>query len=83
MCLAIPAEVIELQPNDMGKVSIDDVAKSVSPTLLENIAVGNYVLIHVGFALIRISPEEAKDTLDALKEMGELAGELNLAEMAG
>ncbi|MEI2387764.1 HypC/HybG/HupF family hydrogenase formation chaperone [Breoghania sp. JC706] len=83
MCLAIPAEVIELLPDGMGKVSIDGIEKAVSLALLSEIAVGDYVLIHVGFALSRISPEEAKDTLDALREMGELAGELNLAGLAG
>ena len=83
MCLAIPAEVVELLPNSMGKVNIDGVEKAVSLALLDGIAIGDYVLIHVGFALSRISPEEAKDTLDALKEMGELAGELDLAGMAG
>ncbi|PTW60488.1 hydrogenase maturation protein HypC [Breoghania corrubedonensis] len=83
MCLAIPAEVVELLPDGMGKVNIDGVEKAVSLALLSNIVVGDYVLIHVGFALSRISPEEAKETLDALREMGELAGELKLAELAG
>lgn len=83
MCLAIPAEVVELQPDAMGKVSIDGVEKVVSLALLNDIVVGDFVLVHVGFALSRISPEEAHDTLDALKEMGELAGELQLAELAG
>ncbi|SKA13527.1 HypC/HybG/HupF family hydrogenase formation chaperone [Consotaella salsifontis] len=72
MCLAIPAEVVELLPASMARVNIEGVEKVVSLALVENVAVGDYVLLHVGFALSRIDPEEALQTLAILKEMGEL-----------
>ncbi|MEF2074566.1 HypC/HybG/HupF family hydrogenase formation chaperone [Consotaella aegiceratis] len=72
MCLAIPAEVVELLPESMGRVSIDGIEKDVSLALVEGVQVGDYVLLHVGFALSRIDPEEARQTLEILREMGEL-----------
>ncbi|KPG00839.1 HypC/HybG/HupF family hydrogenase formation chaperone [Rhodopseudomonas palustris] len=73
MCLAIPAEVIELLPEQMARVSLDGVSKVISVALVEGVAVGDYVVVHVGFALTRIDPEEAKQTLALLAEMGQLA----------
>lgn len=76
MCLAIPAKVMELLPDDMGRVSIEGVEKVVSLALVEDVGPGDYVLLHVGYALARIDPEEAARTLALLKEMGDLAQEL-------
>ncbi|MCA1940361.1 MAG: HypC/HybG/HupF family hydrogenase formation chaperone [Caenispirillum bisanense] len=76
MCLAIPAKVVDLLPDAMGRVSIEGVEKVVSLALLDDVAVGDYVLLHVGYALSRIDPEEAAKTLALLKEMGTLAEEL-------
>jgi hydrogenase expression/formation protein HypC len=73
MCLAIPAEVIELLPDSMARVSIDGVTKVVSLALVDNVVVGDYVLLHVGFALSRIDQQEALETLRILREMGELS----------
>lgn len=73
MCLAIPAKVVELLPDDMGRVNIEGVEKVVSLALVEGVVEGDYVLLHVGYALSRIDPEEAARTLALLKEMGELA----------
>ncbi|MDU6749905.1 MAG: HypC/HybG/HupF family hydrogenase formation chaperone, partial [Bradyrhizobium sp.] len=69
MCLAIPAEVIKLLADDMAIVSIDGVSKEVSVALIEEIAVGDYVILHVGHALAKIDPEEARETLDLLRQM--------------
>lgn len=82
MCLAIPAEVIELMPEAMGRVRIDGIVKIVSLALVDDVSVGDYVLLHVGFALSRIDPDEAAETLALLKEMGELA-ELEPEEFLG
>lgn len=82
MCLAIPAEVIELMPEAMGRVRIDGIVKIVSLALVDDVSVGDYVLLHVGFALSRIDPAEAAETLALLKEMGELA-ELEPEEFLG
>ncbi len=76
MCLAIPAEVIKLLPDDMAIVSIDGVSKEVSVALIEQIAVGDYVILHVGHALAKIDPEEARETLDLLRQMGAAAAEV-------
>ncbi|MDD1526625.1 HypC/HybG/HupF family hydrogenase formation chaperone [Bradyrhizobium sp. WBOS7] len=69
MCLAIPAEVTKLLPDEMAIVSIDGVSKEISVALIENLAVGDYVIIHVGYALTRIDPEEARRTLELLREL--------------
>ncbi|MBB1092161.1 HypC/HybG/HupF family hydrogenase formation chaperone [Rhodopseudomonas pseudopalustris] len=76
MCLAIPAEVIELLPDQMARVSLDGVIKVVSVALVAPITVGDYVIVHVGFALTRIDPEEAQRTLALLAEMGQIATEV-------
>ena len=69
MCLAIPAEVTELLPDDMAVVSIDGVAKEISVALIEDLAVGDYVIMHVGYALTKIDPVEARRTLELLREL--------------
>ncbi len=68
MCLAIPAEVTRLLPDEMAIVSIDGVSKEISIALIEDLAVGDYVIIHVGYALTKIDPEEARRTLELLRE---------------
>lgn len=75
MCLAIPAEVTKILPDDMAVVSIDGVSKEISVALIEDLAVGDYVIIHVGYALTKIDPEEAKHTLALLRELGGAAQE--------
>ncbi|MBR1141324.1 MULTISPECIES: HypC/HybG/HupF family hydrogenase formation chaperone [Bradyrhizobium] len=77
MCLAIPAEVIKLLADDMAIVSIDGVSKEVSVALIEEIAVGDYVILHVGHALAKIDPEEARETLDLLRQMGAVTAEVS------
>jgi hydrogenase expression/formation protein HypC len=69
MCLAIPAEVTKLLPDEMAVVSIDGVSKEISVALIEDLAVGDYVIIHVGYALTKIDPEEARLTLELLREL--------------
>ena len=69
MCLAIPAEVRKLLPDEMAVVSIDGVSKEISVALIEDLAVGDYVIIHVGYALTKIDPQEARRTLELLREL--------------
>jgi len=69
MCLAIPAEVTKILPDDMAVVSIDGVSKEISVALIEDLAVGDYVIIHVGYALAKIDPDEARRTLELLREI--------------
>lgn len=63
MCLAIPARVVEVMDGDRAVVDMDGVRKEVSLALLDEVGAGDYVIVHVGFALNRLSPEEAEETL--------------------
>jgi len=71
MCLAIPSRVVEI--DEVSKTAVVEtfgVKRKVSTMLLnEPLQVGDYVLIHVGFAMEKIDPEEAKKTLELFKEM--------------
>jgi hydrogenase expression/formation protein HypC len=73
MCLAIPVQVTELLPDDMAKVSLDGVTKVVSTALVEDLRVGDYVVLHVGYALAKIDPEEAARTLELFASAGATA----------
>ncbi len=73
MCLAIPAQVVELRPDDNALVALAGVKKEISLALVEGVAVGDYVIVHVGYALNKLDPEEAAKTLKLFAEMGELA----------
>jgi hydrogenase expression/formation protein HypC len=70
MCLAIPALVVELLPNDMARIDLDGVRKDISLSLVEGVTVGDYVIVHVGFALQRLDPDEAAETLAMFAELG-------------
>ncbi len=71
MCLAIPARVIAIDPvNDMATVALGEVKKDISIALVDNVSIDDYVLIHVGYALNKISPEEAQRTLDLFAQAG-------------
>ena len=71
MCLAIPAEVTKILPDDMAVVTMDGVSKEISVALIEDPAVGDYVIIHVGYALTKIDKDEAVRTLELLRELSE------------
>ncbi len=73
MCLAIPAQVVELRDNDNALVDLAGVKKEISLALVDGVAVGDYVIVHVGYALNKLDPEEAAKTLKLFAEMGELA----------
>ena len=68
MCLAIPALIVELLPDDMALIELDGVRKEVSLSLVEVARVGDYVIIHVGYALQLLDPEEAAQTLALFSE---------------
>jgi len=75
MCLAIPAEVISID-GDTAQVSVGGVKKEISMALVDDVAVGDYVLIHVGYALNKISTEEAQKTLELFAQAGMLAPDI-------
>ncbi|MDQ2081833.1 HypC/HybG/HupF family hydrogenase formation chaperone [Xanthobacteraceae bacterium Astr-EGSB] len=68
MCLAVPARVTALLPDGMAKVSLDGVLKEVSLAFVDEVAVGDYVVIHVGYALAKVDAREAEETLSLLRE---------------
>lgn len=68
MCLAIPVRVEALLPDQMARVTLGGVSKVVSIALVEDVQVGDYVLLHVGYALTRLDPEEAELTLALMRE---------------
>jgi hydrogenase expression/formation protein HypC len=70
MCLALPARVVELKEDDNAVIELDGVRKEVSLALVSDIDVGDYVLIHVGYALNKVSEEEAMKTLEMFAEAG-------------
>lgn len=76
MCLALPAKVVELGDGEMATVSLEGLRKEISLALVEDVVPGDYVLIHVGYALHKVSPEEAERTLALMAEARVLAEEL-------
>ena len=73
MCLAIPARITAIDPTGQSAtVALGAVTRDCSLALIEDAAVGDYVLMHVGYALNRISPQEAQQTLDLMREAGVL-----------
>ena len=68
MCLAFPAKVVEVYGNETALVDFGGVRKLVSAALLEEVAVGDYVIVHVGFALSKLDIEEAERTLQIFAE---------------
>ncbi|CAO3361920.1 HypC/HybG/HupF family hydrogenase formation chaperone [Azospirillum melinis] len=71
MCLAVPALVTALLPDDRATVSLGGVTSTCSLELVEGVAVGDYVIVHVGYALSRLDAEEAERTLALLAEVAE------------
>ena len=71
MCLAIPMQLVE-RDEGLGTVEIDGVRREVSLMLLEDARVGEYVLIHAGFAIGRVDEAEAKETLELLRQFGDV-----------
>jgi hydrogenase expression/formation protein HypC len=85
MCLAIPGQVVELNPEQthLVKVDVGGVRRNVNVGLFEpgEIGLGDWVLVHVGFVLSKISEAEARDQLQMLSAMGE--DELAMEEVRG
>jgi hydrogenase expression/formation protein HypC len=73
VCLAIPARVVELLAGEEAVVDLAGVRKRISLALVDGVALGDYVIVHVGYALTRLDPDEAQRTLDAFAEAGILA----------
>jgi hydrogenase expression/formation protein HypC len=76
MCLGIPGQVVEIvdDANDIAKVEVSGVKRNVSVALVrpEGIGPGDWVLIHVGFAMSKIDEQEAHETMKTLNSMGDV-----------
>jgi len=85
MCLAIPGKVVEIATDGlirMGRVNFGGVVKSVCLDYVPEVEVGDYTIVHVGFALSKIDEETAEQTLKEFREMGLLDEELGTEEEA-
>lgn len=69
MCLAIPARIEQITGADMAIVNLGGVRKEISLALVDNIAVGDYVIVHVGYALQKLDRDEADRTLALFAEV--------------
>ena len=80
MCLALPAKIVSLPEPGMAVVSLEGIKKTISLALVDDAGIGDYVLVHVGYALHKVSEDEAARTLALMAEAGVLHEEL--AEIA-
>ncbi|KFL35312.1 MULTISPECIES: HypC/HybG/HupF family hydrogenase formation chaperone [unclassified Sulfurospirillum] len=84
MCLSIPSKVVEIDENNYATVDTMGVKRKVTLDLIsEEVNVGDYVLIHVGFAMNKISKEEAEDSIAAYNEIAEAMREGEISEDEG
>jgi len=72
MCLAIPARIEQLVGESRAIVNVGGIRKEVSLVLIENVVPGDYVIVHVGFALQKLNQQEAELTLALFAEISEL-----------
>ena len=70
MCLGIPGKVIKIEKN-IAKVDVGGLLRDISLDLCPDISIGEYVLIHTGFAIQKVDEREAEETLDLLIKMAE------------
>ena len=76
MSLAVPARVVAVDAaTDAATIALGEVKKEISLALVDDVAVDDFVLIHVGYALNKISAEEAERTLELMREAGIVAEE--------
>lgn len=68
MCLAVPARVVSIEAEQMATVEIGGVGRQVALDLVPETEVGDYVIVHVGFAIERLDEAEAQETLALLNE---------------
>ena len=90
MCVAIPGQVVEIESTSamerdglvMGKVSFGGIQKRVCLDWIPDVKVGEYVIVHVGFAISKVDEEEARETLMLFEQMGSALDELRTNDAA-
>ena len=75
MCLAVPSKIIEINEDNIAKVEVDGVVREASLMLIEDINVGDYVIVHAGFAINKVDEEAALQTIQDLKNVLAAASE--------
>jgi hydrogenase expression/formation protein HypC len=72
MCLAIPGQIVEIidAENFIAKVEVGGVRRGVNIGMLDDVKIGDWVLVHVGFAMSKIDEKQAEETLQTLRELG-------------
>ncbi len=71
MCLAIPAKIVDIK-DGMGTIDMDGTKREVSLLLLNDAQIGDYVIVHAGFAIHKIDESEAMESLKVLREMADI-----------
>ncbi|NOR53591.1 MAG: HypC/HybG/HupF family hydrogenase formation chaperone [Candidatus Aminicenantes bacterium] len=69
MCLGIPAKVIQIEESKIGKVEYLGTKIKTNLTLLEDVQIGDWVIVHAGFAISKLNEEEAQETFSLLREI--------------
>ena len=80
MCLAVPGKVLEINSDSkpiMGKVSFGGIQKDICLEWIPDVKVGDYVVVHVGFAISKMDEQEAMETLKLIDDIESLNSELN------
>ncbi len=72
MCLAIPGRIVEIidVENQIAKIEVGGVRRNINTGMLDDVKIGDYVLVHVGFAMSKVDEREAEETLRLLRELG-------------
>ena len=74
MCLAVPARIVSLHPHRLATVDVGGARRTVSLDLVDDVKPGDYVIVHVGFAIQRLDEAQALQTLRWLEEMARASG---------
>ena len=82
MCLAIPTQILEIDEDRVATVELGGVTRQVSLIMTPDAEVGDYVLIHTGYAITLMDPEEAQASLDAFAELAEIQESLEREAMS-
>ncbi len=84
MCLAVPGRVVDIFEADgiqMGKMDFDGITKNICLAYVPDIKVGEYAIVHVGFAIEKLDEKTAIETLEMFRQMGSLEEELGMSEV--
>ena len=79
MCLSVPAKIVEIN-GEMARVAVGETIVNASLQMLDDVEIGDYVLLHTGFALQKISPADAAETLVLFEELEEINKEMDREE---